>query len=370
MFKDVYKAANDSINADNELLERVLSQKRRRVTPVYKYSSIAAACAAVAVSIAVAPMMINGNVSHDTGDSFGSLMPSPAIEERNFEYEETEQKKAEDNAVISGEKENSKAEKSDAKKETEERVSKSEAKNEIKSAAKSEAKNKVTGVTSEKTDAQQSGAAMYSEEKAEPKAESQTDTVESAAEAADDTAADTEDSSRARKIVNTYTKSIVLCVNSADYGGEYYAQDSYEDLDETGEYTFAEWSLEDYSMYLGADVVSMLELPSDFSYIGSDEIPVSVDENGKPMQDNRIFPYEGSGGRYITVITSKNTLAVQSQLSDGRYEKSDINGVNAVVTGGEGNYKCYMINGGISYVVTARGIDEEELADLLISIAV
>lgn len=355
MFKDIYKAANDSINAGDELLERVLSQKPRRVPPVYKYSSIAAACAAVAVSIAVAPSMVNKNVSYNAGDSFGALMPSPAIEERNFAREESEQKQTEENTVNITEQENGAEKKANERANVKaENTSKNETGNEMKSKAENEVKDETRGGVLEKP---------------EYKAESQTDRAESAAETVDETAADAADNDQARKNVNTYTKSVVLCVNSADYGGDYYAQDSYDDLDEAGEYAFAEWSLEDYSAYLGADIVSKLAVPSDFSYIGGDEMAVSVDENGKPMQDNRIFPYEGSSGRYITVITSKNTLAAQSQLSDGRYEKSDINGVNAVVTGGEGNYKCYMINGGISYVVTARGVDEDELADLLVSIA-
>lgn len=86
------------------------------------------------------------------------------------------------------------------------------------------------------------------------------------------------------------------------------------------------------------------------------------------MQDSVIFPYEGDGGRYVTVMTSKQTLTAQTYLEDERYAKSDINGSDAVVIGGEESYKSYMMSGEVSYTVTSDGITEDELGETLVSI--
>lgn len=49
MFKEIYKAANDDIKADEELLNKVLKNKRRKRMPVYRYSAIAASVAVIAI---------------------------------------------------------------------------------------------------------------------------------------------------------------------------------------------------------------------------------------------------------------------------------------------------------------------------------
>lgn len=325
MFKDIYKAANDDIKASDELLEAVLSTKRRRrrVPPVLKYSSAAAACAAIAVCLAVSPSVVERDDSGVIYEETASPTATPAAENGSFTI-----------------------------------ACSSDAPAQTASAADSAAKERT---------------AVKSEEKSEPikeikaadvKTEAQTEAVTemSSIKAGEDM------SDIAQKKVNTNIRTVVLHVNSYDYGGDNMDGGEYDDYAVGSAYETVEWTMDDYFEYLGENVMEKLSLPPDFTYIGDTEMTVSVDENGVPSQDSRIFPYEGDNGRYVSVITSKDTLTSRSYLEDERYVKSDIEGNDAVVIGGGEEYKSYMISNDVSHIITSDGVTEDELADMLVSI--
>ncbi len=367
MFKDIYKAANDDIRADSALLEKVLRQKKRKKKPpVLKYSSIAAACAAAAISLAAATKLLNTTPPLPVNET-AVVTPVPAAS------------KTAANTDDKGEA----AEKAAG---TEMPENKNETQAPPPDAAQSRQSAPAAQVQSAPEERQSGSEQQYSTTERQNQNAQESASVEAAArdggsesaqarDADEESAAVTEDivensvTQKAENTVSTYVKTAVLCVNSEDYGGyasggisEYGAEPA------EGGYESAEWSLDDYYDYLGENVGAKLSLPPDFTYIGGDSMSVSLDSNGVPSLDSMIFPYEGSDGRSVTVMTSKNTLSAQARLEDERYKKSDINGSAAVVIGGEGGYKCYMAENGVSYIVTARGVSEDELSDILISI--
>lgn len=307
MFRDVYKAANDDIKASDELLEAVLLGKRKRVPSVLKYSSVAAACAAIAVCLSVSPSVVEKDESVST--------PAPTMENGSFTASRSSDAVSETAAPLAENKKEQSAVKSD-----------------VKAEAVSEP-------------VRESGAAKMRDMAA----------VESLPETAEET-------------VNTDIKTVVLHVNSYAYGGGGMDEGVYDDCAAGAVYETVEWTMDDYFEYLGENVFDKILLPSDFSYVGDTEMTVSLDENGIPAQDSRIFPYEGENGRYVSVITSKDTLTARSYLEDARYVKSDIEGNDAVVIGGDGEYKSYMISNNVSHIITSDGVTEDELADMLVSI--
>lgn len=319
MFKKIYKAANDDIKADEELLQKVLQNKRKKRVPIYRYSAIAASAAVIAVAIAAAPSMVDRNREDAVFDSGVAETDAPkAASTAAPVFETVSEVQTTADAVQEVPKE------------------KSEPRS-LEQAAKTQASPMREEAGSIAAEAENAVSAMP----------------------------------MAAKKVNTSVKTVVLNVNDIDYS---IASDcgSYEYYDETtisgGVYTPTLWTMGDYFEYLGEDVMAKISLPSDFSYIGDDKIEVSLDENGKPMQDSVIFPYSGNDGRYVTVMTSKQTLTAETYLEDERYAKSDINGNAAVVIGGEESYKSYMMNGEVSYTVTSDGITEDELGETLVSI--
>lgn len=386
MFRDIYKAANDDIKADDELLQKVLKRKRRKIPPIYKYSSIAAAFAALAVSIAVVPSLMDKDTSGILYEESIAGTPAPVSESRALPVAASATARPEPpSAPAKQSDENSKAGQSEKSAKADSaagdtKASRNSAVSSQKSAAGADS-SRETSLASVSERAPESSAGdetprISGNTVNEAKTENITDESETGNDAPISANDNTDEAAEARietaaeskKKVNTYTRSAVLHVNSEDYGGIYTAESGYAGYAAGESYAAAEWSIDDYFEYLGENIFAKLSLPADFGYIGGYEMTVSVDENNQPVQDSRIFPYEGDGGRYITVITSKDTLAARSYLEDERYIKSDIEGTSAVVTGGGENYKCYMIGNGISYIITANGVTEDELAELLISI--
>lgn len=393
MFKDIYKAANDNIKADNALLEKILRQKKRKKPQFLKYSSIAAACAAVAVSLAAVPKFLNTYISEPLNET-AVVTPVPAgnrIETVTDTADKTEQDKAGEIAENADDAEKPEKENGEPSLSGAERIRQSASTAKKQPSVPTEQKQPSVPMEQKQPSASTEQGGAPSEQ------DYRNAVIENASASEEETAQDggTENSqiqdAAAKSVIltenaaensvmqktgeqrklNAYVKTVVLCVNSEDYGGYYDAADEaavYGGALAEGGYESAEWTMDDYYEYLGENIRSKLSLPSDFVYIGDDSISVSLDSNSVPSLDSVIFPYEGSGGRSVTVMTSKDTLSVNAYLEDERYKKSDINGSAAVVIGGAGGYKSYMAENGISYIVTARGVSEEELTDILVSI--
>lgn len=380
MFKEIYRSANNDIKADDELLNKVLKQKRRKRTPIYKYSSIAAAVVIISAAIASIPLMNRDNsgiiyeeASISTAAPSGAASGTGKTSKQQAAIESTSKPNSEASTAKP-----QKAENIQPQTGTQSAAASRQSGASEKSSSSDTSERKVTGENpsqiAESVDntakmpetarADIVAAEYYPQTDADKKTEYNTDSYE-----ASDDEETQEVSEYVSESVNTYTKSVVLHVNSEDYGSDYGAvSGTYENYDTSDPCEAVDWSMEDYFNYLGENIFDKITLEPDFEYIGDYEMTVSVNERGEPGFDNRIFPYKGSSGRYVTVITSKNKLTAQSYLTDERYVKSDIAGNPAVIIGSEENYKCYIIENGISYIITASGVNEEELENLLVSI--
>lgn len=135
-----------------------------------------------------------------------------------------------------------------------------------------------------------------------------------------------------------------------------------------GIYHQEEWDNNRYFDYIGIDLLGKIVLPTDVGYIGDDTAYFMVDQDGVPQNDTRIFAFEG-GEKSITVITSKDTAYAETYLSYPGLEISDISGSKAVVFETDSAYKCYMIYNSTSFIIDTVELTEDELAQLLVSIA-
>lgn len=361
MFKDDFKKANDSIHADSALLDRVLSLKpeKRRFNP--KYIPAAAAAVIVLSTTAVTlPKLINR-------DSSG------IIYESSVQHDEPDYENELSDDILKNSEEKS--------------PSVSSAPISSSPASMPDTSANTAGVSPAKQTAspKQTSAAVKPPAAApEPPADNTAAPVtnetvtyvpeQSILPEQPVTAGESEskeDISMEIKPPIETKKSVVLSINYSDYEPEItdFEQITNDSGDIIKEYTAEEWDNGRYFEYLGFNLTELLKLPEDFCYVGNESITVMADKDGIPSFDNRIFPFEGENGRYITVITSKNTMTAQVYLSDEHYTLSSIYDIPAVIIGTEKGYRCYMICGGISYVITADGLNEKELENILVPLA-
>lgn len=421
MFKDDFKKANDSIHADDELLQKVLSLKpvQKRFNP-YKYIPIAAAAVIVlSVTAAVFPTFINrggdgvieqysvtsresSNDASATPDNMfgkngGLTESSPSKNESPSPSSTTDTKssqKPKSGSASAVPKESASPKKSD--------VPKTTARPENRTVPKATAAPKASvqtpyphesinaafaqdnkNVSDSATPSPQTGDIFISVHQDSSPAEyymeaeksdngsgtySQSGFYESSGENnGKDTSAAA--AMAAQNGLLQSKKSVVLSVNYTEYEPADTASQKIYDDDIYKQYSTEEWDNDRYFEYLDFNVINALALPEDFKYIGSEMFTVNTDENGIPSFDNRIFPFEGENGRYVSVITSKNTLTADVYLNDKNYTLSSVYDIPAVVIGTEKGYRCYMVYKGISFVITAENINEEELTNILASIA-
>lgn len=368
IFKDDFKKANDSIHADDELLNKVLSLKpgNKRFNP-YKYIPAAAAAVFVLSTTAVIlPKLMNHN---DSG----------VIYESSVQYETPESNYGNTHSGVASE--NSKPEKS---------PSVSSAPEPTLPASTPAASPKPSGLPAKQTSApkQAPAAVKAPSATAEPVPETAADNEQIPVtnevvihipeesslpeySITADKSENDEDISRNIKLLPPETKkSVVLSINYSGYEPEIaeFNSAAYDCEDIFNEYSAEDWDNNRYFEYLGFDLYEHLNLPEDFSCIADEKITVMADKDGIPSFDNRIFPFDGNEGRYVTVMTSKNTMTARVYLSDEHYTLSSIYDIPAVIIGTEKGYRCYMICGSVSYVITADGLDEKELENMLVSL--
>lgn len=375
MFEDEFKKANDSIHAGDELLEKVMRLKNKKKTAPYRYVSAAAAAAVVISASAYAlPKLMNKNtdgvisesVTYNGGDdrkSAATKMPVSPLPEKDDESRSigshtTEKPKTSASAVP-------KATVQPTPKATVTPKKSTQAKTAEKSGAAAKAKNDdATAEYAEKPSVTEKPAAAAAPQRDLSEEDVQTQQTNGLKEYS----FTAEKEAAPRQKAEIQKKTVVLSVNYTDYtpsnGG---AAVAYSAAAKTADYSSEEWSSERYFEYLGTDLFKNITLPEDFAYIGNDTVLTAVDNEGNPLLDNRIFPFEGNNDRYITIITSKNLTASQTYLSDTHYTASDVCGIPAVAIGTEKGYRCYIIINDVSYVINADGISTEELENILAS---
>ena len=162
--------------------------------------------------------------------------------------------------------------------------------------------------------------------------------------------------------INSGTSISPMAAAEKYLGGElYYGELKYED-----------WTYSDYFSYIGTDF--NWDIPADLSLMGhgddiySEIISMAVDEYDVPAFDNMVFAYEGSGGRYLSIQTTRNANTAMNYLTDTNLVLSKVNDNDAVIIGNEQSWRCYMLFNGAAYTITGDNITTEELGQLLCSI--
>ncbi|MDD6763824.1 MAG: hypothetical protein PUD92_09460 [Clostridiales bacterium] len=136
--------------------------------------------------------------------------------------------------------------------------------------------------------------------------------------------------------------------------------------DET--YHTEKWDNQMYFDYLGTDIINGLKLSDDMEYSGDNSYYFSVDGNGKLKNDTRIFTFTGDGGRFVSILTSRDTTFADSILSSPEVVKSSISNIQLAAFKKEQSYLFCMKSYDTAYMITTEEMDSQEIADLLFSI--
>lgn len=405
MFKENFKAANDSIHADEKLIEQVLRQKsvkKRRNLAKY-YSVAAAAVVVVSVTAFTLPKMLDRDnsgvieehtVTQSTGDSGlfgrhgGTESGKPHTPEASTPVPKT-------SAVPkTSSPQTPKASTAPKAKPTPKASTAPKAKSTPKTstapkttaAPAAKATTAPQAVTSTPKPAENnavSGLPSYSFENdsvSEPiifesdSAQAQ-ETVAKQKQENTKTAAlkiNVPKAVKAAPVMSERTDDTEYSVSSSAAGGggaasggasaSKYAADIAE------EYHSIEWDNKQYAEYLGYDLMKKIVLPEDFTYSGDEKNVFTANEDGSLSYDGKIYAYTGNDLRSVTAVTTKDTANVSGYIDGTEYETSDICGVKTVIIQEEKGYECYMINNGISISVFTYGISEDELREILVSL--
>lgn len=405
MFKENFKAANDSIHADEKLIEQVLRQKsvkKRRNLAKY-YSVAAAAVVVVSVTAFTLPKMLDRDnsgvieehtVTQSTGDSGlfgrhgGTESGKPHTPEASTPVPKT-------SAVPkTSSPQTPKASTAPKAKPTPKASTAPKAKSTPKTstapkttaAPAAKATTAPQAVTSTPKPAENnavSGLPSYSFENdsvSEPiifesdSAQAQ-ETVSKQKQENTKTAAlkiNVPKAVKAAPVMSERTDDTEYSVSSsaADGGGAASggASASKYAADIAEEYHSIEWDNKQYAEYLGYDLMKKIVLPEDFTYSGDEKNVFTANEDGSLSYDGKIYAYTGNDLRSVTAVTTKDTANVSGYIDGTEYETSDICGVKTVIIQEEKGYECYMINNGISISVFTYGISEDELREILVSL--
>lgn len=404
MFKENFKAANDSIHADEKLIEQVLQQKsvkKRRNFAKY-YSVAAAAVVVVSVTAFTLPKMLDRDdsgvieehtVTQSTSDSglFGRQggIPSdkphtpeaatpvpktsavPKTSSPQTPKPSTAPKAKSTPKASTVPKAKSTPKTSTAPKTTAAPAAKvTPAPQAVTSTPKPAENNAVSGLPSYSFENDSVSEPIIFE--SEP-----VQTQENAAEQKQEnkkTASLKINSLKALKaapVMSGRTDDTEYSASSSAVGasgGGGGASASKYAADITEEYHSVEWDNAQYAEYLGYDLMKKIVLPEDFAYSGDKKNVFTANKDGSLLYDGKIYAYTGNDLRSVTAVTTKDTANVRGYINDTEYETSDICGVKTVIIQEEKGYECYMINNGISISVFTYGISEDELKEILVSL--
>ena len=391
MFKDDFKKANDSIHADEELLNKVLSIKKQKKRSYTKYiPAAAAAVVVVSVSLVAFPKLMDrdssGIIEESTTISDSSHSPSPkgaSAWEKGKKASESEK-----STPLPSSSQKPESAKNALPKATAKPAAKATTAPKAKSTAAPAAKatspvpNTNTAPAKVTTAPVRATTAPIPTPIPRTETQTETNTSESAKTGASTLPEYTIVADKYEEAVPQITpsaasgggaplmkKKVNLNINYTSYKPQTQSMRLMEAMEDPSEsYVTEEWDNKRYFEYLGCDLLSTVSLPDDFLFTGSNSMTVRVDEMGNPSFDSRIFPFEGNDERYVSIITSKDQTTANVYLSDENFVKSDIDGIQAVVICSLQEYKCYMIHDGVSYVITADEVSESEFEEILLSL--
>lgn len=397
MFKDKFKEANDSIHADDELINKVLALKnpenrinvgKKRRKPIVTYIP-AAAAAVIVISATVVSIPFMTKTKDDSGVIFESTVTESSdipAENNDFSSENKLPKAAEpaessspesstnaaipeSGSVVNRNAQNSTTSQKEASVNTNAKRESSDTENSGSSAHGDSAVHNENGYN----------ATAIVEEYDLPYAQkSRSIDIPDNADSSGISKEADDKRKQATPTVDTSEERVVLSMNTGAYAQDFSAARTAA-VPLALEVGYAEWRYRDYFDYLGRNLSPAL--PSDFRLTGhnadsvTDEdflaevFEMAVDEYGTPVFDNRIFVFDGSDGRYVGIQTSRDTSTAMTYLTDSSFTISKIGSSHGVLIGTIEDCRAYMICGGVSYVINASGLNEDELKALLLSVA-
>ncbi len=129
------------------------------------------------------------------------------------------------------------------------------------------------------------------------------------------------------------------------------------------------WNTENYSGYLGLDIKNGIDVPDDMQYVSEDEFYLIV-ENGIPIEDTVMFGYRGENDRSINIYTSKLGLNSERYESNQDAKVLEVNGVKCyVISVSPENYNAYLKVAGVDFEIHTNKIEYDELQALVESIS-
>ena len=125
------------------------------------------------------------------------------------------------------------------------------------------------------------------------------------------------------------------------------------------------WSIEKYKEYLGMDIDNMLNIPSDLNNTTGNVFHIVL-KDGEVENDLATFSFS-SEERMVLVETSKKIKALYSQEADVTTEEINSCMVHHCKLNTD-EYETYLENKGINFRIYSRGISETELRILIESV--
>lgn len=130
-----------------------------------------------------------------------------------------------------------------------------------------------------------------------------------------------------------------------------------------------EWDNNRYFDYIGTDILNDVVYSEDLEYIGESTRYFEIGSNGVPVDDTASFDFIGNDERFVQITTTKDLTYCTSVISDTNVALSNINGTEAAVFADNNDYSAFMIHGDTSYLLNTTAITEEEICNMLTSIA-
>ncbi len=144
-----------------------------------------------------------------------------------------------------------------------------------------------------------------------------------------------------------------------------------EEVSVPAEPVYTSLTAEQYSQYLGRDIVKTAKLPQDMNFkepagVGIEKDPVS----GAVTHDLVAYYAESTADRErsVCVYTTRLHGEAEEYINNSSYEKSDICGFSGVIIADEESYRAYVKSSYGAVTVFSCKITEEELKTLLVSL--
>jgi len=125
---------------------------------------------------------------------------------------------------------------------------------------------------------------------------------------------------------------------------------------------------EQYYEYIGTDITQKLELPEGVVFEEFFGTTIKRDISQESIISDSAEFYASGEQKFVSLTVSKLAEIVQNKLDDKTLKKSDINGNPAVVEGYENTHHMYIKYADVYYNIYSEGLTTEEIEKLLISI--